>query len=270
MQNQSFAARAGRWSAQHRRKAILGWLAFVILAVFAGGKVGTNTIPSDQEGLSGDSKRAQQIQEDAYPQTAGEQVLIQSKTQGPGDPAFRAAVRDVEHRLAGQSDVRKIESPYAKGNESQISRDGRSVVVNFEIKGDAEKAEDKVDPILAQTAAAQRAHPELRIEEFGGASAGKAVSKMFEDDLHKAETLSIPVTLVILLFAFGALVAAGLPLLLGLTAVAATMGLVSFVSPRFAVDREPVLRRRARRPGRGRGLLAVLHPPRARGAPGRA
>jgi uncharacterized membrane protein YdfJ with MMPL/SSD domain len=230
VQKQSFAARAGRWSAQHRRKAVLGWLAFVILAVFIGGKVGTNTIPSDQEGLSGDSKRAQQITKDAYPQTAGEQVLIQSKTQSPSDPRFRAAVRDVERRLARQPDVRKIESPYAKGNASQISRDGHSVVVNFEIKGDAEQAEDKVDPILAQTKAAQRAHPDLRIEEFGGASSGKAISKMFSDDLHKAETISIPVTLAILLVAFGALVAAGLPLLLGLTAVGATMGLVSLVS----------------------------------------
>src|SRR3954447_1177691 len=102
VQNQSFAARAGRWSAQHRRKAVLGWLAFVILAVFIGGKIGTNTIPSDQEGLSGDSKRAQQITEDAYPQSAAEQIFIQSRTQSPSDPGFRAAVRDVEHRLAGQ------------------------------------------------------------------------------------------------------------------------------------------------------------------------
>ena len=102
--------------------------------------------------------------------------------------------------------------------------------MNFEIKGDAEKAEDKVDPILAATAAAQKAHPELNIEQFGAASTGKAVSKMFEDDLKKAETLSLPLTLVILLLAFGALVAAGLPLLLGVTAVMATMGLVAAIS----------------------------------------
>jgi uncharacterized membrane protein YdfJ with MMPL/SSD domain len=230
LQKQSFAARAGRWSAQHRRKAVLGWLAFVILAVFIGGKVGTKTIPSDQEGLSGDSKRAQEITKDAYPQTAGEQVFVHSATQSPRDPGFRAVVRDVEHRLAGQPDVQNIKSPYAKANASQISRDGHSAVVNFEIKGDADKAQDKIDPILAQTKAAQRAHPDFRVEELGAASTGKAVDKMFSDDLHKAETISIPVTLVILLFAFGALVAAGLPLLLGLTAVAATMGLVGLVS----------------------------------------
>ena len=102
--------------------------------------------------------------------------------------------------------------------------------MNFEIKGDSEKAEDKVDPILAATAAAQKAHPEYNVEQFGDASTGKAVSKMFADDLKKAETLSLPLTLVILLLAFGALVAAGLPLLLGVTSVMATMGLVAGVS----------------------------------------
>ena len=127
-------------------------------------------------------------------------------------------------------DVSNIQSPYAKQNAGQISRDGHSVAVTFEIKGDSTQAESKVDSVLAATAAAQKAHPELRIEQFGDASTGKAVSKMFEDDLKKAETISLPITMIILLLAFGALVAAGLPLLLGVTAVMATMGLVAGVS----------------------------------------
>jgi RND superfamily putative drug exporter len=228
--NQNLAARAGRWSAQHRKKAIFGWLAFVIAAMVIGGNLGTKTIASDEEGVVGESARSAEIVKDSFPQTAGEQVLIQSKTAGPNDPAFRAAVQDVEKGLAGQKDVTNLESPYAKGNEGQISRDGHSAVVNFEIRGDAEKAEDKVDPILNATAAAQKAHPELNIEQFGGASTGKAVSKMFEDDLKKAETISLPITLVILLLAFGALVAAGLPLLLGVTAVIATGGITAALS----------------------------------------
>jgi uncharacterized membrane protein YdfJ with MMPL/SSD domain len=227
---QNFAARAGRWSAQHRKKAIFGWLAFVIVATLVGGNIGTKTIPSDEDGVVGDAARSQQIVKHAFPQTAGEQVFIQSKSQSPSDPGFKAAVRDVEHRLAAQKDVTNIQSPYAADNVAQISRDGRSAAVTFEIKGDTEKAQDKVDPILAATAAAQKGHPELRIEQFGDASTGKAVSKMFADDLKKAETLSLPVTLIILLLAFGALVAAGLPLLLGITAVMATMGLVAGVS----------------------------------------
>jgi uncharacterized membrane protein YdfJ with MMPL/SSD domain len=227
---QNLAARAGRWSAQHRKKAIFGWLAFVIAAMFIGGNLGTKTIPSDEEGVVGDAGRSQQIVKDAFPQTSGEQVFIHSKSQSPSDAGFKAAVTDVEHRLAAQKDVTNIQSPYARQNVAQISRDGHSVALTFDIKGDSEKAQDKVAPILAATAGAQKAHPELRIEQFGDASTGKAVSKMFADDLKKAETLSLPVTMIILLLAFGALVAAGLPLLLGITAVIATMGIVAGVS----------------------------------------
>jgi uncharacterized membrane protein YdfJ with MMPL/SSD domain len=230
VQKQNLASRAGRWSAQHRKKAVFGWLAFVIIATFIGGSIGTKTIPSDEDGVVGEAARSQQIVKDNFPNTAGEQVLIQSKTGSPSDPGYRAAVKDVEQRLAAQKDVTNIKSPYSRQNATQISRDGHSAVVTFEIKGDSEKAQDKVDPILAATAAAQKAHPELNIEQFGDASTGKAVNKMFADDLKKAETLSLPITLVILLLAFGALVAAGLPLLLGLTSVIGTMGLVAAVS----------------------------------------
>jgi uncharacterized membrane protein YdfJ with MMPL/SSD domain len=227
---QNLAARAGQWSAQHRKKAIFGWLAFVIAATVLGGNIGTKTIPQDEDGVVGEAHQAAQVVKDHYPQVAAEEVFIQSKTGSPADPGFRAAVRDVEGRLRAQKEVQNIKDPYTRANAAQISRDGHSARIAFEIKGDSQKAQDKVGPILAQTAAAQKAHPQLRIEQFGDASTNKAVSKMFADDLHKAETISLPITMVILLLAFGALVAAGLPLLLGLTAVIATMGLVAGVS----------------------------------------
>ena len=268
MPKQNLAARAGQWSAQHRKTAVLGWLAFVIAAVFIGGQIGTKTIPTDEEGLVGEAARSAEIVKAGFPQTAGEQVLIQSKTAGPKDPEFKAAVADVEQGLAAQKDVTNLQSPYAKGNVGQISRDGHSAVVTFEIKGDSEKAENKVDPILAATAAAQKANPAFNIEQFGDASTGKAVSKMFEDDLKKAETLSLPLTMVILLLAFGALVAAGLPLLLGVTAVMATGGITAAISQLTPSTENLGAVDPAHRPGRRRRLLAVLHPPRARGARG--
>jgi RND superfamily putative drug exporter len=132
--------------------------------------------------------------------------------------------------------VRKVESPLAKGNEGQVSKDGRSALVTFDIPGDAKVSEDRVDSSLAATAAAQKAHPGLRIEQFGDASSAKALDKAFSDDFAKAETLSLPITLAILIVAFGALVAAGVPLLLGLTAVAATLGLIAPISQLFPMD----------------------------------
>ena len=82
-----------------------------------GGKVGTQTL-SEEEGL-GDSGRATKIVDKAFPEVAGEQVFVQSKTEKATDPAFRAAVRDVERRLEANPEVRNVKSPYAKGNPGQ-------------------------------------------------------------------------------------------------------------------------------------------------------
>src|SRR5206468_5951340 len=87
-------------------------------------------------------------------------------------------------------------------------------------------------------AAAQRAHPGFFIGEFGDASAMKAVDTQFADDLKSAGMYSIPLTLIILAVAFGALVAAGIPLLLALTAVFATFGLVAIPSHLLPIAQE--------------------------------
>jgi len=235
MQPMNFAARAGRWSARHRKTAILGWLAFVIAAAFGGGAAGLNTFEWQENG-PGESGRADKAIFDHYPRHAEEQVLLQTASGSARDPGFRAAVRDVEQRIGGVAHISNIESPYAAGNEGQISKDGRSALVSFQLAGDFDAAEERVDAPLNAVAGLQKAHPDLRIEQFGDASAGKALQKVFDDDFKRAETLSLPITLLILIVAFGTLVAAGLPLLLALSAVAGTIGLVSLFSQAFPVD----------------------------------
>jgi RND superfamily putative drug exporter len=229
----NIAARAGRWSAQHRKKAIFGWLAFVIASLAIGGALGTNTLKDEDSGV-GESGRADKTLSEAFPQETSESVLVQSATLKTSDPEFKAGVDDVVQRLRGARDVEAVVSPYDE--RTQISADGRSALVDFEIAGDPDTAADRVDPSLAATAAAVKANPELRIEQFGDASADKAISKQFEDDFAKAELTSLPITLLILVIAFGALVAAGVPLLLALSGVAATIGLLGPVSQIAPVD----------------------------------
>ena len=232
------AQRAARWSAEHRRIAILGWIALVLVSVFIGSAVGTQQIADEDLGV-GESRQADQILADAgFSDRASEQVLLQP-TDGQmtvSDPAFRAAIRDVVNRLGEFSTIVDLKSPLLPENAGQISEDRRSALVVFDIAGDSEQTKERVDPILDAVAALDRAHPGVRIEEFGDASADKALSKAFEDDFRKAETLSLPITLVILVLAFGALVAAGLPLLLGLSAVAITLGLLAPLSQVAPVD----------------------------------
>ena len=234
--NQNLAARAGRWSAQHRKKAIFGWLTFVILAVFIGGSFGTRTLTDEEYGI-GESGRADKVTSKAFPDKADESVLVQAKQgQSPSDPAFKAVVAQLTQRLERTKGTRNIESPYAAGNEGQISKDGRSALVTFDVPGDDDKAEDLVDGPLAAVAAVQRSNQGFRVEEFGDASSDKALSKAFEDDFKKAEVTSLPVTLIILILAFGALLAAFVPLLLAVTAVAAAIGLIGPLSQIWPVD----------------------------------
>jgi RND superfamily putative drug exporter len=223
------------WSARHRKIAIFGWMAFVLTALVLGSAVGTKQISNNNDGV-GDSGRGDRILNAKFPQYSDEQVLIQSKKLTVRDQAFQAAVRDVVHRVSATGTVRDVRSPLVAANHGEISHDGHSALVSFRIAGDQSHADDEVGASLAATAAAQRAHPSLRIEQAGDASADKALNKSFGDDFAKARTLSLPITLVILIFAFGALVAAGIPVLLAITGVAATLGLVGLVSHLTPVD----------------------------------
>jgi len=233
----NLAVRAGRWSAQHRKQAILGWLAFVIIATIAGGAVGQQQLDREDSG-NGQSRVADEAIADAgFPKQTDEQVLVQGMRGATAtDPRTQNAIRDLVRRLRATPHVAEVKSPLQAGNEGLVSKDGRSVLVTFEIAGEDEKAEERVDATLAATAAAAQANPAVRIEQFGGASADKALSKAFDEDFQRAEYLSLPITLIILIVAFGALVAAGLPLLLVVTAVMGTIGLLGPVSQLMPLD----------------------------------
>jgi RND superfamily putative drug exporter len=215
------AARVGRWSADNWKKATFGWLAFVVVAFALGGAVGTTQLDSDTG--PGESGRMQKILDDGFKQPAGESILIESRTARVGDRAFDAAVSDV---IARVSDVKVVQGAH----RGAVARGGHAVLVDFRIAGAADDAVDKVQPVLDAVAAAESAHPGFAIGEFGDASARKGVEDAYGKDLGKAGMLSLPVTLAILVLTFGALVAAGIPLLLGLTAVFATFGLISLPS----------------------------------------
>jgi uncharacterized membrane protein YdfJ with MMPL/SSD domain len=224
----NLAARMGRWSAQHRKKAIFGWLAFAIVLFAISITSPMKTIIAETSG-PGESGRADTILYNDFKQPAGEEVLIQSRSLTTTDPPFKTAVQAVIVGVSKLDAVTKVKSPYDAGNGGFVSADKHSALVRIEIRGPSEDAVDKIDPIVARVAEVQKANPELYVGSFG-TSTGKALTASFGDDLKRAGLFSVPLTLIILLIAFGALVAAGIPLLLGLTSVLATLGLVAVIS----------------------------------------
>jgi uncharacterized membrane protein YdfJ with MMPL/SSD domain len=229
----NIAARAAKWSATHRRTAIIGWLVFVVVSVVVGGAVGQKQL-TDAEAVSGEAGRAEVALEDGHLNPNSEVVLIQSKHRKVDEPAFEATIADATRSLAAVPSVRDVSSPADNGG--QVSEDAHSALVEFEIPGDQEAAEEKVDASLAAVARVQKRHPEMRVEQFGDASASKALEAVFSEDLAKAETTSLPVTLILLVLAFGALVAALVPLLIAFSAVIATTGLLALPSQLVPMD----------------------------------
>ncbi len=228
----SLAARAGRWSARHRRTAILGWLAFVVVATLVGGALGQRNL-ADAELGNGESKRAElMIDAAGFPEQTAERVLIQPRGPGRADaPEVRAAVADVVRRLEPLPGVEQVRSPLrARDRAATTSSDGRTLLVDVRLAGAVEDNDRAVDRMLDVVAAAQAAHPAVRVEQFGDASVRRALDASGEESRRRAEAFSYGATILILLVAFGAVVAAGVPLLLGATSVVATLGLLAPLS----------------------------------------
>ncbi|MEV0174793.1 MMPL family transporter [Streptomyces sp. NPDC050803] len=229
------AARAGGWSARHRWAAVGIWVLFVVLAMGLSSAVGRVDVDESQS-LKGETYTASKIIEDAgIDEPAGETVLVQAKDGGlkATDEEFRSAVTAVMEAVDATGKVTDVTSPY---DTDTVSQDGRSALVQFDMKGDAETAGERVEPVLNAVEKVQKDNPSLTIEQIGSASMMKTFDDAFGDDFQKAEYSAVPVALGILLIAFGALVAALLPVLLAITAIMATMGLMGIVSHVMPMD----------------------------------
>ena len=234
-ERRNIAGGVGAWSARHPKTAILGWLAFVIVALGIGSAVPTGEI-TDADRMIGENAEAAQILEEAgVVEPASEMVLVQPRT-GSSRTEVDHAIEDLVARLGSTAQVEHLVSPLTPAGAGLQSPDGRSRLVTFDIAGDPETASERIDPVIETVRAAAQDHPTVRIEQFGGTSADKALDGVMNDDFRHAELLSLPITLLVLLLTFGALVAAVLPLALALTAFVGALGLVGLASLLLPVD----------------------------------
>ena len=220
---------AGRWSATHPWTAIIAWLGCVVVLLVAGHMAGTFQLPDSQQDV-GQAGQAEQMKSQDFPQHATEYVLFDSPSLKVGAPAYQAAIRDVLAGIQATGRVTRVYSPLDPAHANQISANRQAALLQFQVTGNINDDATQVVPVLAAVQAAAAAHPQVQIAETGDASIAKAVNDTMLSDLHRAEMLSFPITLVVLLIAFGALVAALLPLGLAVMAILAATGLLAFVS----------------------------------------
>jgi uncharacterized membrane protein YdfJ with MMPL/SSD domain len=215
----------GRWSTRRPWLAICCWLGFVALAI--GSLVATGTETLDNGALGESAHGYALLDRNGLWPAPVELAYLHSTTLRVQDPAFRGAIRDV---VADVSADGTVLSPLGLEGSRLIARGGHSALVVVEL------GRVRASDVRATILGARAAHPGVTIEETGSITASDAVDARGSSDLHRAELLSIPVTFIVLLFAFGALVAAGVPVLLALTAVLAAFALMGPISQIFAID----------------------------------
>jgi RND superfamily putative drug exporter len=230
--------RVAGWSAGHRKTVVIGWL-LLVAAIFMGGQaLGTRSVPQYDAGQSGQAERVLNQVSPAQYNGSPEKVLIQAKTQGATfatDPAMRRAASQVAAALAALPGYAgDIRTPLQPGGQALVSKDGRSALVTFQVPGNVTDQDKALTALQHAVAVVQASHADLRVAETGDASIGQALNSAL--NFSKAEATSVPVTLILLLAVFGALVAAGIPVLLALTSLTAAIGVLTAVSHWLSVN----------------------------------
>src|SRR5262245_25621275 len=215
--------RIARWSAEHPWRAIGAWLLFVAICIGAGQVTGTKSADFDDAPKGEPANYQTSGDEAGFTHPATENVLISARDGKLDQNRAMTAAGDVRSGMDALPEVGKVSDPVP-------SPKGTAVLVNVLLAGDPETSEERVDALLDETAGVQKQYPDLLVEEVGGSSLDKALSTTLGEDFQKAELISIPVTLVIMLVVFGALIAAGVPVLLAMSAVGAALGLSALAS----------------------------------------
>jgi RND superfamily putative drug exporter len=212
-----------RWSIRRPWTAVSLWLVFVLACLAIGALVPARTATSTETG-TGESARAEVLLRDAgLTGGAVENVLITARS-GPLDlKAAQAAAAATAGRMGGLAEVAQVGVPVVAENNG-------AVLLAVVMAGDPDTAGDRLAPLQAATRAVAADFPALRVEQAGDASLTAGLAELSGEDLEVAGGVSLPLTLLILLVVFGALLAAGVPVLLGLSAVAAALGLSGLIS----------------------------------------
>jgi RND superfamily putative drug exporter len=218
--------RVAGWSARHRIAVVVGWLLLVAVVFVVGQRLGVPNTNTYDPGQAGQAERV--LNEPDVQQPDHESVLVQARSPGrtlTNDPEMRQAVTGVVDALGKLPDAAAdIRSPFTTSGLTS----GNAALVTFSVAGNPDNDDTAVVPALNAVAAVQAHYPGLTVAEAGDASVDRATNSLVDQDFRQSEVTSVPVTLALLLIVFGALIAAGIPLLLAGTAVISAISLLPF------------------------------------------
>jgi RND superfamily putative drug exporter len=210
--------RLARFSVTHRRLVAAAWVVLFVAGIAIGSGVFDRLDPDvgDVEGT--ESARADARLRALDP--GGPSIAALADGVDPRDPRTAAALRATAERLRAIPGVAQVAEPLS-GPPELLARDGRAVLVAVEFAPGLD--DDRFDQALEAAEAELRRLEAPRVLVGGGPLQDREFEDQVAADLARAELLSMPVVLVLLLVVFGGIVAAGLPVLVALVGVAGTL-----------------------------------------------
>ncbi len=223
--NRAFSLLA-RVSTRHPWKVVAVWaLVMVVAAPFAMRFEGILTSAGWDVGGS-DSQKARQIIERELPQTFPQNLVavFHSDELTVDDPRYSDAVGPALSRVEGNKSVAGVMSYFNTGNRRLVSEDGRTTYAVIGLNASADDA-PKVAPHLIE-ALRRDAADSVQVDVTGQAAMWADFNRVNKEAMLKGELMAWPAVMLVLILAFGSLVAMGLPLLLAMLGLAATFGLL--------------------------------------------
>jgi RND superfamily putative drug exporter len=211
--------RLGRFTVRHRKGVLLATALLALLAGVLGGGVEKRLSTGGFYDPASESQRAAQLLDQRFQQGPPNLVLLVTAADGRtvDDPTVKAAGVAVTRQLAAQHDVRNVASYWTLDGAAPLrARDARSALVVATITGSDDQVNTRVKPIAQQFTFSNST---ITVAVGGQAQVFRQVGDQIKSDLFRAESIAIPITLVLLVVFFGGLIAAGLPLLVGISAI---------------------------------------------------
>ncbi|HEX5940341.1 MAG TPA: MMPL family transporter [Dehalococcoidia bacterium] len=227
----SITERLARFSARRPWRVVGVWVLLLVAAVFAASGIGDVLNTDNEIFVDTESDDADKLLEERFrgPDVPTETIVIQSDRYTIEDPEFRSLVTGVTDELRGLDDnVASITNFYESSDGRLVSDDRATTILPVTLTGEDTDSDDTVEPVLEILDQAD-SQEGFTVLTAGDGSLNQAFIEVSEEDLRTAEVFGIPAALIILIIVFGALAAAGIPILLALLAIVVSLGITALI-----------------------------------------
>ncbi|MBT2479928.1 efflux RND transporter permease subunit [Streptomyces sp. ISL-94] len=219
--------RAGVFVTRRPRLVLLAALVFLVLSAVFGADATGRLKTQGYDDPRSESSRAALVAAERLGASPNLVVVAEARGGSVDDPAARAAGEDLTRLLAAQPQVSAVTSYWTGGAPELRGRDGRAAMLVAHVDGEGEQLGARVKQLGKELTGPAASTTALTVHAGGTALVDAELQDLSESDLKRAESVVLPGTLILLVLVFGSVVAAALPLLIGVLAIAGTLLVLS-------------------------------------------